>query len=244
MNIWLKTIISFGFMLSCNAQVNGEPIVFRSPTGDLSIIDVREEDSFKNVVDLIKTEICTQELYANCSLEDTSYDHKECILDFMAAKRNEMDPVYSKGSMRNYNSPLTSEERKKIYYIVDTLGNSSLIAIAKAKFTIEISGKEVEHVHPLQFLLCIFSDEKLKAAVHNMQNRSWVWGRFSKGIKGGLEDEANRNNLLPYLENFSKVLRINSKIFLPLAEKHQWKEFIDALLKHVPRPDTSRRYDM
>ncbi|MBA3603979.1 MAG: hypothetical protein H0W50_10160 [Parachlamydiaceae bacterium] len=159
------------------------------------------------------------------------------------------EPVVSykasiKAAMRNYNVPLTTREKKEITYIIDTLGNSSLIAIARAKDSIEQAGNALEHVHPLLFLNHIFSSEKLKAAIHNMQGRSWVWSRFFKGIKGGLEEEANRNNLFPHLDDFCQRLKINPAIFFPLAEKGKWKEFVDALLKQIPRSETSGRYDM
>ncbi len=150
----------------------------------------------------------------------------------------------TKAAMRNYNTPLNTREKKEITYIVDILGNSSLIAIARAKSTIEEAGATVEHVHPLLFLSHIFSTEKLKAAVRNIQGRNWVWSRFFKGIKGGLEEEANRNNLFQYLDDFCNRLKINPSIFFPLAEKHQWKEFVDALIKQIPRSETSGRYDM
>lgn len=239
-----KTATSFALLLSCSTSMFGESIVYRTHTGDISIIDVNLEDSFKSVLHLIETEMYAQELYASCYPGEVTYNQRECLIDFMSEHDHASQYVSAKNTMRNYSSPLSANEKKEITYIVDTLGNSSLIAIATAKSSIEKSGKDVEHVHPLQFLLHIFSSEKLKAAIHNMQNRSWIWGRFFKGIKGGLEEEANRNNLLQHLQDFSNRVQINSKLLYPLAERHEWKEFVDVLLKQIPRSENSGRYDM
>ena len=179
---------------------------------------------------LTKTAICLGMIVVSFDAQG----HDEPVISYKAAAK----------PMRNYNIPLTSREKKEITYIIDTLGNSSLIAIARAKASIEQSGETVDHVHPLLFLHHIFSNEKLKAAVHNMQSRSWVWGRFFKGIKGGLDEELNRNNLFPHLDDFCKRLKINPAIFFPLAQKGQWKEFVEALIKQIPRSETSGRYDM
>lgn len=239
-----NTAISFGFLLFCSAAIFGDSIVYRTPTGELSIIEVDPDDSFKSVLHFIQTEMYAQELYASHCPSEVSSHPRECLIDFMSESGIENQHIIAKASMRNYNAPLTANEKKEITHIIDTLGNSSLIAIARAKSSIEKSGKEVEHVHPLQFLLHIFSSERLKAAIHNMQNRSWVWGRFFKGIKGGLDEEANRNNLLSHLHDFSNRIQIDSKVLYSFAERRQWKEFVDVLLKQIPRSENSGRYDM
>jgi hypothetical protein len=152
--------------------------------------------------------------------------------------------IFAKGLVRNYNATLQPHEKKEIGHIVETLGNSSLVSLAKAKSSLERSGKQVDHVHPLQFLSYIFTTEKLKASIHNMRNRSWVWGKFFKGLKSGLEDEYALGNLLPYVKDFSQRVGVDVRIIYPLVEGKHWKEFVDALLAGIPRSENSGRYDM
>lgn len=156
----------------------------------------------------------------------------------------ESGAIYCKGMMRDYEAPIKPNEVKEISRIVETLGNASLVSLAKSQSALERSGKQVDHVHPLQFLMCIFTDEKLKASMHNIRNRSWVWGKFFKGLRSGLEEETNRGNLLPHIADFSRRVGIDPKIIYPLAEGRHWKEFIDALVAGIPRSGNSSRYDM
>lgn len=153
-------------------------------------------------------------------------------------------PVYAKAVVRNYNAPLLPEEQRGISHVIETLGSASLVALAKAKSSLERSGKQVEHVHTLRFLAYIFTTEKLKASFHNMRSRSWVWGKFFKGLKSGLQEEYDRNNLVPHLKDFSRCVGIDVKILSPLVEGSHWKEFVDALLAEIPRSENSARYDM
>jgi hypothetical protein len=152
--------------------------------------------------------------------------------------------VYAKSAIRNYNAVLTPEEQKEISYVVETVGNSSLYSIAKAKSSVKRSGKLVEHVHPLQFLAYIFSHEKLKACFHNARGRSWVWGHFFKGLKNSFEEEAARNNILPHMKDFTQRVGVNMNTFYALAKNGRWKEFIDTLLEEIQGSGNSGRYDM
>lgn len=154
-------------------------------------------------------------------------------------------PIYAKGSgMRNYNAVLLPQEQKEIAHVIETLGNSSLVSLAKSKSSIERSGKQIEHVHTLRFLAYIFSVEKLKASFHNLRKRSWVWGKFYKGLQSGLDEEYDRNNLLPFMDDFSRRVGMDVNILYPLVAGRKWKEFVDALLAGIPRSENSGRYDM
>lgn len=226
--------------------LQSDEVIYRTPSGDLSVIDVDVAHSFDHVVSMIRAEIIAdcaiEELYAAAT--EKKPNGADYVLDFKMLNDPKANHPIAKGAMRSYAAPLLPEEKKEISSVIETLGNSSLISIAKAKSSLERAGKEVEHVHPLQFLAYIFSTEKLKAAVHNMRSRSWVWGRFFKGLKTGLDEEASRQNVLPYIRDFSSRIGIDAKILFPLAEKKQWKDFVEALLSEVPRSGNSGRYDM
>lgn len=153
--------------------------------------------------------------------------------------------IYPKGNqIRNYNAVLTPEEQKDISYVIETVGNASLYSIAKAKSSIKRSGKQVEHVHPLKFLAYIFSNEKLKACLHNVRGRSWVWGQFFKGLKNSFEEEAARDNILPHIKDFTLRVGVDMNTFYPLVKNGRWKEFVDALITAIPGSQNSGRYDM
>src|SRR5262245_8490538 len=66
------------------------------------------------------------------------------------------------GYPRNYNAEITREEKSDIRFIITSLANKSLISIGIAKPDLEAAGDRIEHIHPLRFLMAVFTDEELK----------------------------------------------------------------------------------
>lgn len=219
------------------SSLEGISFIYRDPLGKLGTIEVPDHTPIDQTLSLIQNQIICE------NNDSVSYAHPECFVDFMDAQHFEAVFV-AKGKIRNYTTPMTDYEKKKIRYVIETMGYSSLFAIAKASSELESAGKEVDHVHPLRFLAFIFSDEKLKAAIHNIKDSSWTWNKFSKGLREGLEEEFNQHNLLTHLDHFSTHLKINTKKIHALAEQKKWKEFIDLLFNDIPRSKDANRYNM
>src|ERR1051325_7044943 len=108
----------------------------------------------------------------------------------MAANRdrNSRKAVYEKRKMRSYAKVLEEREKKEVEYVISTMGNASLLSIAKARAELKKSGAQIEQIHPLRFLEHIFKSEKLRVALENMSKRNWVWKEFFNGLKEGLEE--------------------------------------------------------
>jgi hypothetical protein len=233
--------LSFIFPILYSSLLISETFIYRTPEGNISTVEVSTESSFSDVITLMRSDAIHE-------LDDTigNIPSNELLVDFMVASNDmpQFKNIRSKSSFRQYDAALTASEKKKIAHTIETLGNSSLVSIARAKSTLQKEGDEIEHVHPLKFLSYIFSEEKLKAALHNIRGRSWVWGKFFKGLKEGLEDEYKNNNLLPYIADFSRQIKIDPKKILPLAEKQRWKDFVEMLLIEIPRSENAHRYDM
>lgn len=226
-------LINFLFFICAIAPIYlpAQDIVVRTPCGDHLVIDVQPGDSFLGTIEVLQS----------------AFDSgNEFLLDFMG-----IFPEVSakKGSavvaFRNYLAPLTTDERKDIGYIVSTLGMSSLVKIAKSESSLKKAGKRIDHVHPLQFLGCVFTDENLKASIHAMEGRSWVWSEFVSGLKDSLECESNRDNMkLEFISDFAGKVGIHLDIILPAISAHQWSELIGLLITHIPRNSDNGRYDM
>lgn len=225
-----------------------DDIVYRAPSGELCVIDIDTESPFSEVISRIHSNIEEQAFVNRIDLENTLAKN-EFLLDFRGRRSQaaEKKEIYSKGPLRNFSAPLSEQEKKTIGRIIETLGNASLMTIAKDKSSLEKAGKAVEHVHPLKFLAHIFSNEKLKAAMHNLNGRSWVWDKFFKGFKNRLDEEAGSDNVNPHIKTFSASLKIDpkaSKTLYSHAEQKRWKDFINVLFKEFPRSESSGRYDM
>lgn len=148
-----------------------------------------------------------------------------------------------RSTARSYAAGVTAGEAGDITYIVKTLSNSTLPKIKSAESSLKKAGDRIDHVHPLQFLLCVFTREELKVAVRNLEGRTWVWTDFLKGLTDTLSEENGKNNIQPFLQDFSSKLNIDINILLPLQQGNRWEKFVTTLIAIVPRADGSGRYD-
>jgi hypothetical protein len=146
------------------------------------------------------------------------------------------------------------EAKKNLAYIVKTLADDSIISIGKKRDKLQSKGDSLEWLHPLQFLEIIFTDDEMKAGLHKINTRkehlSWlginVKEGFYAGIIRGMQEESERNNLLPFIDDFAKTLGVNDKVKEKLIQeiKHkEWKKFVYVLLEALPR-EGNDRYDM
>ena len=158
-------------------------------------------------------------------------------------KRAQRQSGASLGHPRDYKGGVTECEAADVRFIVSTLANKSLITIAKEKSNLEAAGDRIDHVHPLNFLLVIFTDEELKVGIRNIRGKGWVWSSFVCGIKTTLATESAIRNVMPYLSDFAKKLEVNQKLLLPAVRAGNWDQFVDLLIQNVPRKDDGRRFD-
>jgi len=148
------------------------------------------------------------------------------------------------GYPRNYLVDVTPEEKSHIRFIVTTLANKSLIAIALAKSELEEAGDRIDHIHPLRFLMTVFSDEELKVGIRNIRGKGWIWNHFLGGLKDTLSTESQIGNMkVEYIANFSHIVKINPAVITPAISLQKWDDFVDLLITHIPRKGDHDRYD-
>jgi hypothetical protein len=148
-------------------------------------------------------------------------------------------------SYRSYEHEVTAEEKSVISSIVLTLANNSYAKLLLKKSELDKKGSDIDHVHPLRHLACIFTDEELKVAIRNIREKSLVWKNYVHGLGESLAQESHRDNLTElYIRDFAALVGINPDlIFAPLAEG-RWRDFIELLIDSIPRKGNPRRYDM
>lgn len=197
----------------------------------------------------ITLELCNQE-----SIEDvqnlvqsvTGTDPDDQIMVF-GPKRFFQHPEVKKpmSPPRNYFSATSPKELEDLLFIVRTLGFKPLTKIYREKHCLEKAGDRIDHLHPLKFLLGIFTNEEMIAAVHNIRNRSWVWGEFSKNLKDTLKEESEKNNITSaQIQDFAAQLGLNPNLFEQSIQYRQWDALIDTLLTHIKRNQDSGKYDL
>lgn len=155
------------------------------------------------------------------------------------------NPYRSASLTRDYSREVSEKEKKNISYIITTLGNKPLTRVWKEKSELKKVGDRINAIHPLRFLMCVFTDENLKVAMHNLKGRDWVWNEFKKGLYHSLDEETAAQNMhLEYIQHFSDTLLIQSSLILPAIQQGKWDDFIYLLLKYVPREGDPGRYNI
>lgn len=148
------------------------------------------------------------------------------------------------GRPREYTCDVTPEEKCDIHYVVTSLANKSLISIALMKGSLESAGDRIDHVHPLRFLMTIFTDEELKVGIRNIRGRGWIWNAFISSIKDTLSTEDGLGNLKDeYICHFAQVVGIDYNRIYPFIVAQDWDGFVEVLIHEVPRKGNHDRYD-
>jgi hypothetical protein len=208
-----------------------DEVLVRTPSGKSLTLEIPSHASFHEVMAEIEKEILEEE----CSQSAPSY-----FIDYM---KSPSAPLQM--SARDYSASVSAKEKENISYIVKTLATSSWAQLLKKKDSLKKAGDRVDHVHPLKFLTCIFTDEELKGALHSIRNRGKVWREFFEGLSDSLEEEANRKNMPPeVIQDFADKVGIPVTAIAGLIAEKKWAEFIDALLREIPREGNPGRYDM
>lgn len=146
---------------------------------------------------------------------------------------------------RDYHEQVTDQEKEYIAFIVTTLGNKPLTKIYKEKDNLKKIGDKIDHIHPLRFLMTVFTDEELKAAIANIKESRWVWGEFKKGLFNSLKDESKSKNMnIEFIQDFANTVEIDSSLIIPAINQSDWDGLISILIKNVPREGNPNRYDM
>lgn len=149
------------------------------------------------------------------------------------------------GPQRNYNVPVTQAEKDDLKYITQTLARSSLPGIATSKSSIKKAGDRIDHLHPLRFLMTIFTDDELKANISAIRSRGWVWDKFYDGLEGSLKEESKKDNMRnEFVVDFANTININIDLIKPAITEKRWKDFVNILIESVPRSGNPGRYDM
>jgi hypothetical protein len=228
-------------------QISAKEIEVRTSYGDNFIMDVTQDDTALDFLGQIEELMEPIPPYSTIEMSAFLNDQQKLTLELMVSAKGTENPIPKKASVsyRNYNSPLTKDEIKNITYIVTTLANTSIVKIPGLKSSLEKAGDKVDHVHPLKFLTCIYTDEKLKICVYNLMERGWLWRNFMKGLSTSLSEESKNGNLTAaFIHDFAEKVGIGVAVIIPAIEEHRWEDFVKLLSAHIPRQDNTDRYDM
>lgn len=184
-----------------------------------------------------------QQMVSYCESDNEQNNINEWDFSFSCAgvavaKKNEK-------KWRDYSASVSKNEKADIAFIVKTMAYDSLFSIGKKRPDLKKAGGRIEHVHPFRFLMTVFQDEELKCGIAAIRDQiCWVKNGFFDGLIGSLKEENSRNNLMPYVDDFSTSVKVPSKNIESLLKNGAYQEFIDYLIDNIPRQNDPNRYNM
>lgn len=224
----MKISLFLAFAISFTS-IAAQEIVVRSSLGEMHVIDIRTSESFLGTIELLQSSMGAG---------------GDFFIDFMT--RSVEKPISKNEStpFKDFKASLTKEEKKDIQYLVNTLGMNSLVSITNNKSSLKRAGKRIDHIHPLRFLLYIFSDEEMKASMKAMEGRSWVWSEFIDNLVNSFNIEVDRDNMKPeFLREFCKKVNIDMNLIQSAVEQRRWESFVSICIANVPRYTQTDRYN-
>ena len=232
-------------------SIQNHIVEIENSSGEGFELEVDQNDRFIDVLDKIQayfqTENCN-EIQINSSYQTFS-ESKEAshlvawnLSVFHAAPHAEIAVRAKQEFKRDYGRPVTNSEKEDITFIVTTLGFEPWHSIGRNTSSLKKAGDKIRHIHPFHFLEYVFSEDKLIAAFSAIQHREVpkVKKEFFGGLKDTLQEEAGKDNLLPFVSDFAKNLGISKKKISSLLENEKYDDFFHALIELKPRDGADR----
>lgn len=132
---------------------------------------------------------------------------------------------------------VSSDQILVISEMIKTIGDTWLAALYFKKAELLEMGKKIEDVHPLKFLETILNDPGIKKSMLDIKGNSWKWDGFLKGDKESpgfinkCQREDNLGNFEPYIKDFCKAVKFNSKSVLLIFKTRDWEKLISFLVQ-------------
>lgn len=137
-------------------------------------------------------------------------------------------------NISNYSNVVLEDSYNELFFIEQTdqnnitklitrLGNWGVGRLLWHVKEMNHLGDRIRHVHPLSFLGYIYSQPELTKCMKSINRSYFKRKEFIAGLSEKMEIEAERDNLLPYVRNFSEKIGCQrwEDIFIFL-DRHDW----------------------
>lgn len=253
MKLWIVFLTGCAVLLGLQQRIEADILLYCTEEGDHAVLEIQPEDTLQTLTRKVEDHFALHPseqalIFLNDSTELSQiYCIKTSALEgfYSAVSATKKIQSLTSASYRNYDNPLTADEKSTIAYIVNTLANNSYARLLLMKGDLDRAGAKIDHVHPLRHIAAIFSDEQLKVNIRNIKKKSLVWKNYVSGLGNSLSEEAARNNLTSdFVEDFARTLKLDPSHVQPMIGQQSWSSLIDYLIDAIPRQGNPRRYDM
>ena len=128
-----------------------------------------------------------------------------------------------------------SPDKTHIRELVQTLGESDLISLARNRAYMKRLGDLIDHIPPLQFLSFVFTDSDLTRGMSMIMNSGFKRKAFMDGLGARLTREKNAGTLDLFLADFVTDVggTIKKEEVQKIFQSQDWDRLIYYLLENI-----------
>ncbi|MFA5250607.1 MAG: hypothetical protein WC371_04305 [Parachlamydiales bacterium] len=131
----------------------------------------------------------------------------------------------------------SQEDREKVIKLFTLLGTHSKTSLLFSHFNEANNlGDEIEHIHPLKLLGCLFSCPGMQKHMDNVCCDYFKWKSFLEGhgnhsgFLPNMDREMKKNNLIRHLPDFAKEVNIPQEKLDPYFQNQDWLGLLKFLI--------------
>lgn len=232
-----RCVYFFAILMVLAARVGfAQELVIEDPVEKNLVIEVQPEDSFLEVMDFITHHFRSNEIQEGAESVESQ---QSFTIDVQISSSGMHEIVAKKANNKRDYYVLGAQDIADITYIVTSMASKEFWELNPHKMN--KAGSRVEHVHPLRFLICIFSDPNMSVCMRNIKGKTLVWKEFLKGITGSLAKEHKAKNVLPYVDDFAIQVKADPNKIRPFLNAEDFTGFVSCLIDSSVKPDGSDR---
>lgn len=120
----------------------------------------------------------------------------------------------------------TEKEEALIEEMVTTLGDTGVMGLINKRSHLNNLGKQLENLHPLDFIGSIIKNRELKVKMHKVMKSSVKWKAFSSEMAKSLHLASQQESFDQKLTLFCKQHGLDLEKAQELSSKRAWNHFL------------------
>lgn len=130
--------------------------------------------------------------------------------------------------------PCTAAGKEMISQLLVIMDENNPVELVTKKCYLEKLGAKLrENVHPLKFVVTVFSDETLKKRIHSIHKSllPFKWDGLKDGLVQQMASEEKQGRCSIFAADFAAELHIPSEKVQPFFVKHDWEGLLQYLVE-------------